>query len=1386
MDRSTTFGSAQSNAAPVGLVIPVDMLAFCVSESDAVGGTPHFAGATVDYAALTQTNPYAYVGAAAARPLDFNPLNPLEEGVHLHWALPDALAQGGTDEATPLTFPAAPNRWLVTRFVISGGNVAQTSFVVESDALASEKPGNWAPVLPVQGNGIQPDFNFVGIHAPLADYAGPLGRAPFAANAGNPLSAVTNGTAQFAAFYPEGRASFGFLDTLADVSGNANLLYVVTGWYAEAENDPAAILAQAIETATANGAPLPTFASLYGWGCCDDDNAQPAYTLYSGMVQGIAWQPDGQYVPPPGNAPVIAADVAIANTPAEALSAYFRNTLHPTLPTFEQILTAFQSGWWNDMAQPTPDMLATLAENLHSSQFQRVDSNLLWSIVQTTADGTQQEAIGLPLMIANALNAANSARQDLLAVSEHVATFQWQAFADWYRWFNESDPAKQSVIFNHFGGVLLPIWNGPNNNDGLQAALAAAIQASADSDAALKSLVAQRPDLSLREVPGPRYWQPTDPVVLLAGDGLTLSPRYGGDQAHSDSGLLMCRTTAQLVTSVGVGGVTRDASAFTDATRLMNNALPYLADCEALLGEALLLDTLVASSWGGTSEPTLQADLRALLAGEAQGSWTIAVGIAPSPVAINWWEGENPWVPLFLQWQAEFVPLQPTIVDNALTDYSPQFFSANFSIDPTTGSFVRYAPHGDGSITIDPAAQNYQLTYSGPAILSDSSPANLANRIETYLSSHSDTTLQAILAELESTQIVVQPMAGFTAALVNQMQQVQFSLVVPPHASTQAQLLTTTTAGIVGDSYVVGPSFTSAYNPIRAGYFKFAGYVVDAFGQRRQLQVDNLYTAESTTTFTAGGTPEPGIAYAAPRIAQGSRLLFEWMSAGQQAVEELTQEPGISPVCGWIMPNHLTGGFFLYDGTGQALGALQLNGMTPPQIVWQGAPGDDATIDVPIETALADANPLLREVALSLYNATPDYFSAFFTAVDTTHGMVNPQQLSTSSGLAVLAGRPVALVQAALKLDLCGRPLMNQNFACLSASEWIDTENGLSTVRFPVMLGDFDRLDDGLIGFFRQTDDGSDFDLGTFFSAGASADAMDGVVRPNASTVQLTLTPVMGDPDPPPSELYRVLMLVDPRAPVHAMTGVLPTESLAVPPDIAAAALSSLELYFLAAPVLKPASVLAMPVPATPSGFDVAFVEQMKLSGAPEWVTLPDISPTTTGAVWHYTPQSLTEGWLRINPVQLGFTLANGQGQAIVAGGVSQDLTLTVANDKPNAVTFTPGVLAAEGTPPQGSIVYIHFGNLVAQADVAAIGLSAPGWQFAPQLDDIYGAYWSATPTASVPLSPGASFTVQVTGLKARDAAGQANVYFDYYDVDGASSAVFTDTVVVTSSGAGA
>ncbi len=60
----------------------------------------------------------------------------VDDGIHLHWALPDALTHGRHNPKGPgLEFPTVPNRWLVARFNSVGGKWTGKLWVVKSDNL---------------------------------------------------------------------------------------------------------------------------------------------------------------------------------------------------------------------------------------------------------------------------------------------------------------------------------------------------------------------------------------------------------------------------------------------------------------------------------------------------------------------------------------------------------------------------------------------------------------------------------------------------------------------------------------------------------------------------------------------------------------------------------------------------------------------------------------------------------------------------------------------------------------------------------------------------------------------------------------------------------------------------------------------------------------------------------------------------------------------------------------------------------------------------------------------------------------------------------------------------------------------------------------------------
>lgn len=1343
-----------------GLVVPINVVAFCVSADDAQETTGGFAGATVDYQYQTgQTG--AYLGENVVRALSRPTAQRLEAGVHLHWALPDALTRAANDPQTGLQFSPVPDRWLVTRLIIDGANaVSPRCWVIESDTLNLNDIGQYAVTVPIDPANGQ-DYGELGQWFDLDSYAPHrAGVLRFRDAAHAELSAVANGTPLFAVYYPNCRSTFGFVDTLADVSQSANLMYVVTGWFSTPAPDPAR------QGPARQGAGLRT---THKWAAAG--SGQTDYTLYSGFVQDVAWDLstiNKQYVTPSP----IGAEAAVGNTPSEALAA----CLGAGKPMFEQLLNWFQHGLLKQFKQPQPDQMARFAEAMHDSQFQAVPAGRIYAVARTASDGTRTEVIDLPLPLADALNQLNIAAQKLAEAENYIENFQWQMFATWFRYF--ASPQTSDIARNH-AMALNRQWRGSGENDqsGLRNALGNARTGFDARYAAVQAMLGD--NLYLRPAPAPRYWQPTEPSLLLRSPDLIFPARYGGDNSFSGDGTLTCRTTDQLVEQVTVGGQTVAASAFAAVTALPSATLPYATDCSGLLAEACLLNTRMASARTGQKEDDLETALLDPPGDQSPLYWTVS-GLVPSPVALSWWDG-NPWLPLLLSWTIDFIPLQPTT--SAGAGYDPRFFSANYRVGPDHASFISYAPDGSAqSINLDPAQASDAQSYAGQTILSPAAARALATNLEAYLAQQPDPDLQGALDALQQTPTLVQPLAGFVDALLTRACGVQ--LKIRANARSRADKdITDDTQAIVGPIYRYAPLVNGDFNPIRAGYFQIDVQAVDVFGQRRDIFFSDstgqksapLLTSEAMTIANAN-PGDSGIAYAAPRLAQPARLLFQWLSASAAGLAEMNAHPASTPVCGWLLPDHVVEGFFLYDGAGRPLGSLRLNGERSA-VVWQSAPGDDTRIDQPIAQALAAVNPVFAALAISLCNAAADFFESFWRAVDRVHGGINP--LASNAGLSVLIGRPVAVAQAMLRLDLHGRPFQNQT-ADLS-NGWTDTDNGFAKVSYPVVLGDIDQLDDGLIGYYRMS--GGGYDLTTFFTEGASGTGSSGVVQPTQQSLLLTPTPAFADPQPPPldGETTRVLLLVDPRASVHAVTGILPTQSLQIPPDIAADALSGLELWYLVAPALKAASGFAIPVPRE-GGYSLSWLEQdADTQGNPIWAPpVAGITPAAKGAVSDYSPQSLTEGWLRLNPTVLRFDLLNATGQALLTGGAAQTMTLRVTNAKPALVTFTPGQLQAEGQPPQGSQFFVHLGALVDQADVAATRFSADGWSFAAQNDPRYGAYWAATPSvAPVSLESGESFDIQVDNLKAVGNAVQAQLYFDYYDVDGSSDGVSTQLVTI-------
>jgi hypothetical protein len=243
--------------------------------------------------------------------------------------------------------------------------------------------------------------------------------------------------------------------------------------------------------------------------------------------------------------------------------------------------------------------------------------------------------------------------------------------------------------------------------------------------------------------------------------------------------------------------------------------------------------------------------------------------------------------------------------------------------------------------------------------------------------------------------------------------------------------------------------------------------------------------------------------------------------------------------------------------------------------------------------------------------------------IDAQMTTINPLGYKQNQGLSLLIGQPLALVRASLRLELLGRPMLDESWpAFAQAVQASNVDNrpcaNLTGVQFPVRLGDLGKLADGLIGYF--IDDGSDT-LNPFYAGAAQANSTTGVVQLDPNKV--ALKPVASS-DQSPSLMLS--MLVDPRGAVHATTGILPVKDISIPPDMYSDTLSHLAVTFLNAPVVGGGPSISMPLP-NESGYAWSWITHPP---GRQWAPPEVPAAIVPGkAVW---PQRIEEGWLKLAP----------------------------------------------------------------------------------------------------------------------------------------------------------
>ncbi|MFD9720375.1 hypothetical protein [Streptomyces sp. NPDC059076] len=1228
------------------------------------------------------------------------------EGVHLSWTLPDALRHAPADQPQG-TYPLVPNRWLIVRLQ-GTTNRSATAWVLESDcpltpkAPATADPGHTSqyladPALITAWKASDDDVRNavtldetattvqvarLGIPFPLAGWTE---RAP---DQDLFLTAMAPGNPLFTGYVAHHAGVFSFHDPLTGID-HETLSYYVIGWYSDPAHDILAPLAgdSAAYTALLDklGWTLPTGASTTPTG----------RSIYHAAAFHVDWNRTG---PAPTTDPLQAIrdsgelNVGVGNTATDAFTALIGERLDD--PIQARLLQAFQYELLPQLNEANGDAL--LDQAIRDTWFTPKPGGYTWTIVENTSAG----GTGTTLTPAEQqwLTQLNRDQADLDDALTTLNSLQQQVHALWFKKGHLSAPANT--------------WPGPPPGVSDLTAFRAQLETELDStatdstgkDSTAKRLIAQfatvqnllakvpRPDpkatdpqqalqqgitafatakkldtgKTLKAVNAPRYWHGNNPVVVLSG----VQP----PPATTPSTTLTVRPYDTLITGIPIQltGLPNSVK-FLPRNDLVDSvgsldALPADA-VRPLLQECLLLDPANTPALFPAVAADVLARLSQITAAHDPADYT---GTLPGLPLTAW---QQPWTPLFLEWSGTYthIPLTTTATDSTGTN-------ANWVFDGT-----------DYRLTAPPPDAPEQRTVQGISPLSPHTSSLFRTRLDAFVRQYGTSRdlarIDDLIGKTYEWKFLAQELTGFHQILnlrdprpfrrptpADKLGTLPLAplLGYPTPAAPAAYSLPAAAQGQVDTAPLLPAGPSLPFHGARHGGFHFTDLrLYDAFGRTLDIMESGPSSGVlDETNFPLQLDPHltpdrvidadiASVIQLPPRLLQHARLDIRLLDAHDDQ-KVYGHDGDVTPVSGWILPNHLDHSILLFAPDGAALGDYRITTQTDGTRAGTWAPPPHTALTLhDVQTAA----PHLHAMITSPNLATEAGFNAFLDVIDATLWTTDPLGNRADTHLSILVGRPLALLRTRLRFQLDGDPAADTGWA----TTFTPTPPDTLTQHFAIRLGDQATHQDGVIGYFTGTD------YTTFNSTAApSATPAQDYVRVTGPTGTTSTPGNYLRLTPKPGTYQDVTVLADPRAALHAYTGILPVTRYDIPQQPVEEALTAMEITFRTGPLLTsigPTPATGTTPPAHPQS--IAYPAPAEQNGTWSWW-----APDPTGGTW--TAYDLTHP--PTTPTGTPNTLREGRLQFITNTGTGTEAD--TGTNQPTSDTDTGGHTDTTVTPP--------------------------------------------------------------------------------------------------------
>jgi hypothetical protein len=1157
-----------------------------------------------------------------------------DRGVYLHWVLPSGLRHAYTPGL--LDFPALPDHWLIVRFCRRNATLKTKAWSVDGGAVVSDT--DTANLLFAGSEKYA--ARRVGKVVPLEEFS--------SANFGGERTTITalgnahTGSPTFTAFIAENRNIFSWHDKLENlrepntdgqVPEETALSYLLLGWYRDPSNEPlASPSARLIEKRDAKDKLLGWLIEPPGW-FIDAGSPLPGDLLkrrsvFHGMVAHINYWSAGSYkgqmLGYPGSPPV----PGVLRKPPPSFKVGVGNNAEDALVSLvSSEYSAEQEG--SNLAKEAPNLWKALEaviyrqpESLvgswnaaprehavHQNWFAARDAGKIWFIrpqsdneavfpadagktaAQTAVRPTPQQLTDLKQL--------NQVQSEADAASRELAALQQDLYARWWKLCAKSRGFRPNLTaedndYRALAGRVLPLRT---KRDQLLDRLRTL------PDQSRNKLTEE---LELKYEAAPRFWMPADPVIVVKNCGLPTK--------HQFPRPLPCRLPEQILTAAEVV-VDRKPNSFSKAAsvaEIASAAQKHLPACPEVVSGLLDEGSLVEQAISDLAERTLPAGKQFRSADEWQ-EWVGrlindltwdgkpesfprdqinfgkpgALDVPPHRLAELW--GQQPWSPLFLDWQITWFPTpEMSAAEDGFGTVWPLRSFDYVPLDQKSVPEKGYPIRGrsllspiDARLFKEPIETLRDLLQSrrGGTPHKDGNPA-FPKAVADVLSRY-EIVWDKTLGELEGAGLMGQALTGFHQALLRR--DVTLPHITPDPTrpwiesknlksleSDVTQLLDAPDKeGLTGERLAppalppaINAPPTFSFSMIRAGALRIDElWLVDDFGQSADLL--GLTSARSRSS---GQIFHPrmrwhndqSVVAMPPRVLQPVRLNFRFNAA--DGPDDGNCEPALTPICGWIFYNPLDQALVLCDRDGQLVGDLVIvKEQSGFRINWEAGAGGGA--------ALSDVcNPSLKAFAQALIetNASKPRLHQLLNLIDRALERIRPAAARRDTGL---VGRPLALVNATIGLELFGKAWADPHKPPVARDGVGDP--ALDALRVRVNLGCLHNVEDGLVGYFKSGDYNR--------------------IVPGELPEKLEATGYIGDPKNYAIRVgfgapERITLLMDPWGSVQAACGLVPAKTITLAQAELDKTAAQMEASFRVGPVLLQAGRLALPTPAGEKG----------------------------------------------------------------------------------------------------------------------------------------------------------------------------------------------------------